>query len=230
MHCVDTNVGLSTSGHHACPICGPSLVTERPPLLNKVIYPNNHRFLPTTHSKYVPPSNGIVPLHWNMHDWAKHWEDHHAQSPLPKGLPKGMSRYSILLTLPYWAHLKIQHLLDPMHVFKNVGQSIWDHIIGKKDSLGAREDMRAIRRLPPSASPRMGPSGKMILPKAPWILSRVEQERMKGIIASIRTPTGYMRSLKGAFTKTKKGGSTQLYGLKSHDWHKMLQVTTSHSL
>ncbi|KAI5061146.1 hypothetical protein GOP47_0023651 [Adiantum capillus-veneris] len=32
-----------------------------------------------------------------------------------------------------------------------------------------------------------------------------------------------MRSLKGAFTKTKKGGSTQLYGLKSHDWHKILQ-------
>ena len=52
----------------------------------------------------------------------------------------------------------------------------------------------------------------------------MEQERMKQVIASIRTPTGYMRSLKGAFTKIKKGGSTQLYGLKSHDWHKILQV------
>ena len=148
----------------------------------------------------------------------------------PNGPPKGMSRYFILLTLPYWTHLKNQHCLDPMHVFKNVGQAIWDHIIGKKDSLGAREDMRAIRRLPPSASPRMGPRGKMILPKALWILSRVEQERMKGVIASIRTPTGYMRSLKGAFTRTKKGGSTQLYGLKSHDRHKMLQVIASNSL
>ena len=112
-----------------------------------------------------------------------------------------------------------------MHVFKNVGQAIWDHITGKKDSLSVREDMRAIRCLPPSASPCMGPSGKMILPKAPWILSQVQQERMKGVMASICTPTGYMRSLKDAFTKTKKGGSTQLYGLKSHDWHKMLQVT-----
>ena len=137
-----------------------------------------------------------------------------------------MSQYSILLTLPYGANLKIQHLLDPMHVFKNVGQAIWDHIAGKKDSLSVREDMRAIRHLPRSGSPRMDPSGKMILPKAPWILSRVEKERMKGVMASIRTPTGYMRSLKGAFTKTKKGGSTQLYGLKSHDLHKMLQVTS----
>ena len=121
----------------------------------------------------------------------------------PPGFPKGMSQYSILLTFTNWEILKIQHLLDPMHVFKNVGQAIWDHITSTKDSLGVREDMRAIRPLPPSAFPRMGPSGKMILPKAPWILSRIEQERMKGVMASIRTPTDYMHSLKGVFTKTK---------------------------
>lgn len=166
--------GLSTSGHSACPISGPSLVTERPSLLRKVIYPPNQRFLPSTHPKYVPPSNGREPLSWNMRDWTKRWEEHYAQSPSPQCPPKGMSRYSILLSLPYWADLKIQHLLDPMLVFKNMGQAIWDHIVGKKDSLGAREDMRAIRRLPPLAAPRMGPRGKMILPKAPWILSKVE--------------------------------------------------------
>lgn len=43
---------------------------------------------------------------------------------------------------------------------------------------------------------------------------------------SLQTPMGFMRSLKGAFTKTKKkGGTSQLYGLKSHDWHKVLQVS-----
>ena len=225
MKCVDTSIGLSTLGHSACPICGPPLVTERPSLLGKVIYPNNHRFLPTSHSKYTPPSNGIEPLHLNMHDWAKYWEEHHAQSPPPLALPKGMSRYSILLTLPYWTNLKIQHLLDPMHVFKNVGQAIWDHIIGKKDSLGVKEDMRTTSHLPPLASPRMGPSGKMILSKAPWILLIVEQECTKGVMASIQTLIGYMCSLKGAFAMTKKGDSTQLYGLESHGWHKMLKIT-----
>lgn len=227
---VCTLSGLSTSGHCACPICGPSLVTERPSLLGKVIYPNNHRFLPSSHSKYLPPSNDMDPIQWNMANWAKYWEDHYAQSPPPHGPPRGMSRLSILLTLPYWPKLKIHHLLDPMHVFKNVGQAIWDHVTGKKDSLGAREDMRSIRRLPASAAPRMGPRGKIVLPKAPWIMARADLERMKQVIASIRTPTGYMRSLKGAFTKTKKGGSTQLYGLKSHDWHKMLQVSCTYLL
>ena len=222
--CLHKQTGLSTAGHNACPICGPSLVTKRPSLLGKVIYPNNHRFLPPTHSKYLPPSNGKQPLHWNMSDWAKHWDEHHAHIPPNNSHPRGMSRYSILLTLPYQAKLKIQHLLDPMHVFKNVGQALWDHIIGKKDSLGAREDLRVIRCLPPSASPRMGTCGKAILPKAPWILSKVEQERMKGFITSICTSIGYMCLLRGAFTKTKQGDCMQLYGLKSHDWHTVLQV------
>ena len=65
---------------------------------------------------------------------------------------------------------------------------------------------------------------KIVLPKAPWILTKGEEKRVKGEISSFRTPTVYMRSLKGVFTKTKKRGSTQLYGLKTHDWHKMLQV------
>ena len=114
-----------------------------------------------------------------------------------------MSRYSILLPLPYWAKLRIQHLLYQMHIFKNVGQALWDHITGKKNSLGAREDLRVIGRLPPSTSPRMGTRGKVILPKVPWILSKVEQEHMKGVITSIQTTAGYMHSLRGAFTKTK---------------------------
>ncbi|KAI5083546.1 hypothetical protein GOP47_0003289 [Adiantum capillus-veneris] len=211
-------VGLYISGHNACPTCGPSLVTKRPDSLHKVIYPNNHCFLPQGHNKHKAPTNGKTPLKLMMKYWATIWEEHHNNNP-PCPPPKGMSRYSIFLRLPYWKDLKIQHLLDSMHIIKNVAQTPWDHIIGKKDSLGVREDLRLLKRLPTSATPRRAPNGKIVLPKAPWMLDKV-----KGTIASIRTPTGYMRSLKGAFTKAKKGGSVQLYGLKSHDWHKMLHV------
>ena len=93
-----------------------------------------------------------------------------------------------------------------MHVFKNVSQSTWDHIIGKKDTLLARQDMKSINQLPPSPEPRMGKMGKIVLPKAPWILSMAEQERVKGVIKSIQAPTGYMQSLKGAFTNAQKKG------------------------
>ena len=90
---------------------------------------------------------------------------------------------------------------DPMHVFKNVGQAIWDHIIGKKDSLSVWEDMRAIRHLPPSATPRMGPRGKMVLPKSPWILSRVEQERKQ----ESRMTAGYEPSQDEQALETRVG-------------------------
>ena len=47
-------------------------------------------------------------------------------------MPKGMKRKSILYELLYWEHLKISHLLDPMHIFKNVSSSLWTHISYKR--------------------------------------------------------------------------------------------------
>ena len=32
--------------------------------------------------------------------------------------PIGMKRKSIFYDLPYWQHIKVTHLLDPMHIFK----------------------------------------------------------------------------------------------------------------
>ena len=38
--------------------------------------------------------------------------------------PIGMKRKSIFYELPYWEHLNIAHLLDPMHIFKSVSYSL----------------------------------------------------------------------------------------------------------
>lgn len=43
----------------------------------------------------------------------------------------GMKRKSIFHELPYWEHLKISHILDIMHKFKNVSSSLWRHISSK---------------------------------------------------------------------------------------------------
>ena len=134
-----------------------------------------------------------------------------------------LCRYSIFFRLPYWTHLKINHLLDPMHIFKNVGSSIWEHVIGKRDNVSVREDLRVAGRMR-QAWPREE-GGHVRLPSAPWIISKKEEKQVKQAITTLHTPTGCMRSLKGAFTTTKKRGVEQLYVLKSHDWHKMLQVS-----
>ena len=54
----------------------------------------------------------------------------------------GMKRKSIFYDLPYWEHLKITHLLDPMHIFKNVSSSLWRNISSKQsDTLAVRKDL-----------------------------------------------------------------------------------------
>ena len=56
--------------------------------------------------------------------------------------PIGMKRKSIFYDLPYWEHLNITHLLDPMHILKNVSSSLWRHISSKKsDTLAVRKDL-----------------------------------------------------------------------------------------
>ena len=56
--------------------------------------------------------------------------------------PIGMKRKSLFYELPYWEHLKISHLLYPMHIFKNVSSSLWRHISSKEsDRLVVRRDL-----------------------------------------------------------------------------------------
>ena len=101
--------------------------------------------------------------------------------------PPGMTRYSIFFCLPYWSELKINHLLDPLHIFKNVAQQIWDHITSACDNLAVREDLQLTRRLH-DTWPLEGQKGEVILPKAPWILSKEEEKRVKTMIRSFCTP------------------------------------------
>jgi hypothetical protein len=47
---------------------------------------------------------------------------------------EGWNQMSIWFTLEYWRHLKICYLLDPMHIFGNIGHLLWKHLIGVKDT------------------------------------------------------------------------------------------------
>ena len=56
--------------------------------------------------------------------------------------PIGMKMRSISYNLPYCEHLKVNHLLDLMHIFKNVSSSLWRHISSKQsDTLVIRKDL-----------------------------------------------------------------------------------------
>jgi hypothetical protein len=49
-------------------------------------------------------------------------------------IPIGMKRKYVFYELPCWEHLKIGHLLDPMHILKNVSSYLRRHISSNKSN------------------------------------------------------------------------------------------------
>jgi hypothetical protein len=137
--------------------------------LHKFVYANNMVFLPTDHKFRNLLKNqfdGKVenrgpPMIIGPGDWIKKyedvelkgWEDFFDRGDLIEepeevvfNMPEGMKRKSIFYELPYWKDLLISHLLDPMHIFKNVPDSISRHISSKeKDTLSLRRDIVLLR-------------------------------------------------------------------------------------
>ena len=55
------------------------------------------------------------------------------------GIPRGMKSYPIQFSrFPYYEHLQIAHLIDTMHIGKNVIEIIWKILDGRidKDKIG----------------------------------------------------------------------------------------------
>ena len=125
--------GLATSGYHACPHCGPAMNARYSHSLRKMIYQGHKRFLPDNHT-LRGGFLGRASKMWSVEAQYSAWQEN-------PGL-YGMKRLSIFHTLPYWKKLLINHLLDPMHIFKNVGQILWEHLIGAQDNKKAREDLQ----------------------------------------------------------------------------------------
>lgn len=204
LYCI---VGLQICGYHACPVCGPGLESRHSSSLRKVVYEGHKKYLPTGHAMrdgYL----GRAPKPRKASDWHKDWEQSGGEIR-----PLGMKRFSIFYQLPYWNLLLINSLLDPMHIFKNVAVVLWKTITGAKESKGQREDLQALGRMS-NLWPKTNRKGKLVLPKAPWVLNKIEQNQVKKCISEFRTPTGCMHCLKGAFTK-----DAELTGLKSHDMY-----------
>ena len=98
------------------------------------------------------------------------------------------------------------------------GQNFLKTISGKKDTVKVRRDLqrRNVRRhLWLTPHPRK--AGKMVKPRASYVLSEDEFDKFAKCIESLKTPTGYSSNLKRSICKKNFGG------LKSHDYHILMQ-------
>ncbi|MCO5570704.1 hypothetical protein L7F22_024431 [Adiantum nelumboides] len=126
---------------------------------------------------------------------------------------------SIWFQLEYWKDLKICHLLDPMHIFKNVGHSLCKHLTGLKDTEQAKNDLKE-RNCKSDLWPRVDEElGRKEYAHAPWVLTPTEIATINRRIRSIQTPTGYGASLQNIFTMN----DSSLSNLKTHDCHNFLK-------
>ena len=113
--------------------------------------------------------------------------------------------------------LPIRHVLDVMHIEKNIAESVLKFMFGDKDTVESRKDMEelGIRRelwLRPRANRQ-----NFVKPHAPYVLSDAEKKIFIDEVSAIRTPTGYASALGKHLRKSR------FMGLKSHDFHVLIQ-------
>lgn len=61
----------------------------------------------------------LKPPLMKANNWLDAWYAGGGEEPTP-----GVNRFSIFHELSYWGELQINHLLDPMHMIKNLGVPI----------------------------------------------------------------------------------------------------------
>lgn len=228
-------VGLSMKGKRACHTCGKDLDCDYSKSLHKCVYPSYRRFLPMDHEfrrALVDEFNGKQeirgpPRTMRPADWEVAWREalerrkmHKAATRGEKGkleadgLKASASNISIFYNLPYWSKLKIVHLLNPMHIFKNVAESLWKHLTGDKDTKAMRADLQASQ-----TKSHLWQKDDGSYEEAPWALKKNELETVLARIKTFRTPTG----LGGSWRLLFVSNDDKLCSLKTHDWYNFLK-------
>ena len=112
----------------------------------------------------------------------------------------------------------IRNTLDIMHCELNLAKNILKTIAGKKDSVKVRKDLqRRNMRRHLWLTPHPQKLGKMVKPRASYVLTEEEFEKFAQCIESLKVPSGYLVDLKKSIRKKNFGG------LKSHDYHILMQ-------
>lgn len=123
--------------------------------------------------------------------------------------------------LRYWRHNSVPHYIDFMHVEKNVAESLVGTLLnvpGKtKDGLNARLDLAELG-VKQELFARQEQDGTT-LPPAGYTLTNAEKDIFCDTLHNIRVPQGYCSN----FSSLVSLKDRKLIGLKSHDYHMLMQ-------
>ncbi|CAL8175735.1 unnamed protein product [Prunus armeniaca] len=211
--------GCVVKGYKACPICGDDTPSHRLKNGHKICYIGHRKWLPINHPyrrqreafngkpEYGTPSEpltGEEVLHMVEDGDRVCWK-----------------KKSIFFDLEYWKYLPVRHVLDVMHIEKNVCDSIIGTLLeipGKnKDGIVARLDLLNMG-VKTDLQPEYGERHTR-LPPGPWNLSRAEKREVCNSFYGMKVPEGYSSNIKNLVSLQ----DSRLLGLKSHDCHTLMQ-------
>ncbi|CAL9018327.1 unnamed protein product, partial [Prunus brigantina] len=179
--------GCVVKGYKACPICGDDTPSHRLKNGHKICYIGHRKWLPINHpyrrqraAFNGKPEYGTPPEPLTGEEVLHMVED---------GDRVCWKKKSIFFDLEYWKYLHVRHVLDVMHIEKNVCDSIIGTLLeipGKnKDGIAARLDLLNMG-VKTDLQPEYG-ERRTRLPPGPWNLSRAEKRenrtRPEGCIA-----------------------------------------------
>ncbi|CAM6089682.1 unnamed protein product [Calypogeia fissa] len=177
--------------------------------LRKIIYLGHTKFLPIGHEMRSDPllfSSTHMP-YGDEHEKPEattfaYWRSIADRVADPNNTMQfqgsGLTRWSILVTLPYWSELKICHLLDSMHIEGNVGKALIRALYGEKDThfREACEDLEMHPDVWITVNPIIGLEHR---PPTPWVLSVGQRREFQNRIGEMRFPIGYGANLQKVF-------------------------------
>jgi hypothetical protein len=126
--------------------------------------------------------------------------------------PGGTKRFSCFYDLKYWVHNTIHHLLDPVHIMKNVCHSLISHLLGEKESAKTWTNLEACNLKNEFWKHEDG-SYKV----GSWVLSKSERKTFFVVLKSIKALVGYGVDLRNAINK-----KDHFISFKTHDFFNML--------
>nr|XP_051197060.1 uncharacterized protein LOC127310421 [Lolium perenne] len=224
--------GRATTGYQACVRCDKENCSKK--LRNKICFIGHRRWLPLSHPwRKSKEYNGAIerrekPAEFTPEELKEQLD--RVRDVIPGKLQKKRkredgqcwSRRSCLWDLPYWEDLKLRHNLDVMHIEKNICDNLigtFMNIQGKtKDTVNSRldlEDMgiRGDLHLQPVSA------DSFEMPQAWYTMSKQEKIAFCEFIKAVRFPDGYASNI----SKCVAADKCKLQGLKTHDYHILLQ-------
>ena len=228
--------GNVVTGYNACTVCIDQTKATRLVNYRKTVVMRHRRWLPRHHpyrkqksafDNTIEKEGAPIPLTGEqVFQRVQHLRGHvFGKTQRPLRWKKGEARpiwkkVSIFFQLEYWKFFPVRHVLDVMHIEKNICEALIGTLLnipGKtKDRESVRLDM-AEMGIRTELRPKT-PGKKEKVPLASWNLSHAEKKTVCSSFLKMKLPDGFCSNIKNLVNMEK----LRLVGMKSHDCHTIL--------